>query len=497
MRLSHNTHGEMIRCATTTAIVMFFAQTAHAAGAVSATEASAVHSYLENSYYADADIKYSFRTIFNEQIDCIDFYAQHSVKAFQAHGLSIDLTKAPSIPAPALSTTIPDSAFTGQLDPNGHRRACPAGMVAMIRPTLAQIENAGGVDAYQNKMARRAFPSGQQSSFEHDCYLNTVPGAGGFPTSTYEHAVGILNQTAYGLVTTAAVYSGTVENEGEHQDSQLWAQTGTCEAWYGSDLCTTGVNGNAVQSVEVGWINEGAATNQNEQLFVFITQDGYNTGCFANNGIGCCPGATSNGLTQGVDCWVHWPNAQYTPDTTIFSSVPTGTAPSEVTLQVWQGSASGSPGWWVWVNGNLIGWYPPNSFTWPGTNISGPMATGPATYLQVGGEVFDTWPNNQHTATSMGSGFLPSAGYGWAAYQRNVEWYDSSNSLHSSPLGFYVAPSYEGDHNVPGLCGFDSGGWTNSVTPGYGSYGLSTTGAPSGANWGSYFFFGGGNAGPG
>ena len=177
-----------------------------------------------------------------------------------------------------------------------------------------------------------------------------------------------------------------------------------------------------------------------------------------------------------------------------------GTTPTEISVQVWNGSQA-SPaalGWWVWVNGNLLGWYPPNSFNWPagetGAGTPGPMAYGPATYVQVGGEVEDLWPGNEHTSTSMVSDWSPlNRGYEWAAYARNVmliQTTSSGSTYSSAPLEFMYAPAYEGDNEDPGLCGYDSASWTSQY--GHGSYNLSLSLPAGGASWGQYFYFGGG-----
>ena len=75
-----------------------------------------------------------------------------------------------------------------------------------------------------------------------------------------------------------------------------------------------------------------------------------------------------------------------------------GPAPAEIALKVWNGRAKGYPNWYVYVKGNLIGDYPAATY---GT---GAQRATSATYLQVGGEVFDSWPNGAHTNTSIGSG---------------------------------------------------------------------------------------------
>ncbi len=61
-------------------------------------------------------------------------------------------------------------------------------------------------------------------------------------------------------------------------------------------------------------------------------------------------------------------------------------------------------------------------------------------------------------------------------------------------LMFYASPSCEENHSIGGLCEYGMAAWTNTTYPGCGAYNISLTGAPSGQNWGNYFYFGGGQA---
>jgi Neprosin len=478
---------------------------------------TSITAYLEEAFYADTDVKHSFHTALGQQVDCIDFYAQHSFKALQAQGVSIP-SSAPSLPSSPVTPAYKPDAFRGDLDADGNARICPTGTVPSTRPTLAQITAVGGIAVFKGLLAQQKPPSGSQDPAEHDCWLNSSNGdrTSGPSNWQYEHAVGIQSPTsgAYGFVTNMAVYNGTVVpglSPAEHNDSQLWVQTGSCDNLYpgngGSPQCTIGAGGNAIQSLEAGWIvapdypppyfgGSGHGV-QTPYLFVFFTADGYNTDfCWAGQGGSCCPGGTSGGLTQGTDCWVAWPGATYVANEALTPGTIGVTPPPELVIQVWQGSATNSSesGWWVWANGNLIGWYPPNTFTYPNSSVVGPMGYGPATYLQAGGEVFDAWQSGGHTSTSMGSGIAPSVSgsvpnYGQAAYHRNITYIDNHNNYISAGLSYYWAPAYEQDYGY-GVCGYQSGWWENG--DGTGSYSLSLAGAPNGQNWGEYFFYGGG-----
>jgi hypothetical protein len=524
-----------------------------------APEVVQIQSYIDGAYYATSDIVSSFLTDQGEPFDCISFFAQNSVQAWMAQGVAMPTTF-PSMPPRPGNMPLPsaptDLAFDGQPDANGNPRQCGAGLVPVTRPTVAQIQGAGGIDAFKQSLARQVRPRGAPSTFEHDCWLNNAPGDGS-PIGTvnavdWEHAVGIQGagfspsgaSGFFGMhivtpIYTPVVHPGSVDsvNGIDHTDTQLWAQTGGCEDWYNTpapntpnveslnvcqmgSACTSCVgaacNGCAVQSLEVVAVTENATDDptgirKGTRLGVFFTSDGYFVrNCWAKGGLDCggCPtiskAVTPPGsgapATEGTDCWVTLPGAKFAPNTLLTPAGGVanqyGVIPDELELTIWNGSQAGAPGWWVYVtngketNPSPIGWYPPDSFDWP-DGSPGPMSSGPATYLQSGGEVFNTWPGGAHTDTAMVSDNAAQAGYEFASYQRNVGYYDSSRVFHDADLAFNVAPSAEGDQGMPGICGLDSAGWT-AASSANGAYSLSTTVASGGSNWGQFLYFGGG-----
>jgi len=90
------------------------------------TELSRIQTFL-NARYATSDVQYSFHTIFGETIDCIDFFSQPGVKQMAAAGRP--LTNVPVVSPPPVSPHPPKAlqevSFNGQLDDEGHSRACP------------------------------------------------------------------------------------------------------------------------------------------------------------------------------------------------------------------------------------------------------------------------------------------------------------------------------------------------------------------------------------
>jgi hypothetical protein len=493
---------------------------------IGAPDVVQIQTYIDQRFYSTNDITSSFISQ-GEQIDCINFNAQHSVKAWIAAGVAIPTTfpAAPARPSTMAPPNVGTSqGFTGQLDVNGHAMKCASTDVPVMRPTVAQIQAMGGLAAYQLAAQRQPHLKGAQSPIQHDCWIDDAPGDGSPIGSDnavdWEHASGV--QTSgwaggatgfFGMHVTTPIYTpfvhANVTQFPEHTDSQLWAQTGTCDNWYNSaaDLatksetknqcrmgtaCTTCVgaacNGCAVQSLEVVALANAGDT---PRLEVFFTSDGYFLNdCYVNHGLSC------GGCPSGTDCFVATPGATFTPHMRLTPAASTGTGPygvvpSEKEFAVWNGSGAGAPGWSIYVDGQTIGWLPAKTFNWPNDNTPGPMSAGPATYLQAGGEVFDTWPGGQHTDTSMVSDNDAAAGYKYAAYQRSISYYDAAKVVHDASLVFAAAPASEGDLGIGGICGLDSASWaTASGAPG--AYSLSTTTPPGAAGWGQYFYFGGG-----
>jgi hypothetical protein len=455
-------------------------QLAAATAQPSSAELARIQTYRD-SLYMDSDIVYSFQSKFGATVDCIDFEAQGSVKALRAQGKATPFDKLGSLPSPPGGIAPPngasDLAFQGEPDANGNPRRCPEGTVLSSRPTVAQILDAGGLDAFEAQRARLP----QQSTEEYDCFYTTTGAAG------FDHAAGYQHLNYAGLLKYTTLYGPSLANTSEHSISQLWAITGSCENWAPGQACTTGANGNAVQSVEVGWMVGNGNASQIPYLFAFVTLDGYLYGgksCFAGQGTlqGGQPCCTASG-TEGTDCWIANPNgAQFLVNEALGTagSLPTGRAPVEMSFQVWNGTPYGANAWYVWINGSLIGGYLSSIFT-------GQMQTTGASYLQVGGEVYDSWPGNpgSHTTTQMGSGIPPAPssghGYEYTAYDRNVMYIDAQENYHNASLQ-YIQDTPAGEFDSTGVCGYQAGLF----------YALSTSQAAGGSGWGTYFYYGGG-----
>jgi hypothetical protein len=359
-------------------------QAAHAPGAVDdPAETAAIQKYLD-SIYTKEDVVSSFRTAVGEDIDCIDFYAQASVKSEIARGRQVRLPTLPSAASPPVSSD--GVAFNGQPDENGNPRRCSGNTVPVLRKTVAMIKAGGGLAAYTRRAGRKDPPPSQNWQFTDGGVID-VP--------SYMHVqAGYLSDagvgTIWGGVTTASLNAPALSplakvNDG-HSLAQTWMTTGTefapcvnneptgqsCVSKYGSQC---------YQTVEVGWTVSnlfGNAFDANPRLFVFSTQDGYwSTGCYA--GLGPCqtnacdfpsyPAEPCSNLSSGLvpDPFEAWPNAVFAPGQTLciapggpnVSGVPKcsagGQTPVEATFQT---SMLDGDAWIVLVNGNPIGLYP-------------------------------------------------------------------------------------------------------------------------------------------
>jgi hypothetical protein len=408
----------------------------------------------------------------------VNFDAYPSVKGLRARGLEPvapgpAITPPPIAPkaaTPAGASAKLDVSFNGAPDENGNARSCPTGTVPATRPTVAEIQAAGGLSSFLSARASVAPPSG-----EHDCLGNTTPGP------DYDHAIGYeYGGTISGLVSGISLTPPyLVQNTGaagDHTVSQLWIQTGNCEYDTPRGGTTCNPSGQApVQSLEVGWIS-GANPfvspffDLDDRLFVFVDNGGYGpgTGCWAGAPNETCDVFVPNPGIEG------WPAATYVSGQNLgnASTLPNtdmNQDPEELWVQVWNGGSS-LPYWYVWVTTstsatwNLIGWYLGSS------EFTGQMQTS-ATYIQLGGEVYDSYASGSHTDTSMGTGYV-NFGFPVDAYQRNISFINPSND--------YLTPvlTYE-------VCGYQSNLFYQNNTK-------SPAGTvPDGWGSGAFFYFGG------
>jgi len=204
----------------------------------------------------------------------------------------------------------------------------------------------------------------------------------------------------HGARATFNVWNPFVEQPGEFSLAQLWLLGGTNKGQ---------------QTLEAGWhVFPSLYGDTRTHLFVYSSVAGTPGGCynlecgrFVQTSSKVIPGAP-------LDC----------------TSVDGG-AQCELTIEY---ARSDAGDWWLRVDGEWVGYYPASLFDPAGLGRS-------AVAVEAGGEIVDSSPQGEHTATSMGSGRPPSTGVGHAAYIRNIQYLDAGNSYRDVPSLSTTTPS--------------------------------------------------------
>jgi hypothetical protein len=279
-------------------------RTAVATASADDADTQRIQAYLD-SLYTKTDVVSSFRSKAGEDIDCINFYAQPSVKIEMARGHQIrmpsSVLRASVLPPSALPPSSADSmAFDAQPDESGHPRKCFGMTVPVLRTSVARIKASGGLRAYLRRSRQPVVPPQQPPSgppadsagFMHIIGTYGVHGTGGFD-----------GQPVLGGSATASIWqpgpstSGALAGGG-HSLGQTWTTS------LGGPFCNDSGGSNCVQTVEFGWMvspqscaddecvgrylqcadengTEVCTPDARPHLFAFSTQDGYiSTGCY-------------------------------------------------------------------------------------------------------------------------------------------------------------------------------------------------------------------------
>jgi Neprosin len=415
------------------------------AGASSSTadEAARVQSFLDSRYTRD-DVRHSFRTKFGDDVDCVDFFAEPSVRAMAAMGKPItEIPKPPPIPEAmrrreASQTPVaPEDGISlrGQLDEQGRPQACPAGSIPEMRITPERIARAGGLDAFLAASGKKLVPPPPDR-------------CGGEEYAGYAHVkatvVNDVPPLEYGG-DTMAIYAPTVpiwESTADHALSQIWFYTGNHAV---PPLDPVGCNASdCYNTIEFGW-QVNAQLNPGDgqpRLFIGSTNNGYASFCF-NNG--------------GTDCVQYVPTNSYYYLNQPLGYVPPGDGtPNELEVVIIEISNA----FWITMQhsgepSEYIGYFPAGQY-------QRPMDT-----FEVGGEVYDQ-TGAFAGQVEMGSGQDAYSGYGNAAYHY----------------------AYAGDSYVNGESVWSWGGPMCNTHPTDYDYVLNSGGQSSWAELGDYFFYG-------
>lgn len=261
-------------------------------------------------------------------------------------------------------------------DEFGNSTHCEAGAVPLLRVSLETLNRFSNLKEFFRKD-----PNGL-----HQAMNSTVDPQ----TASHKYSIAYQN----------------VNNLGGNSNLNLWSpyvNTSAGEIFSLSQEWYVGGSGSGTQTEEVGWVVYPAmfSGDENAHFFIFSTADNYATGCW---------NSTCGDFVQVADSGLL--GASFTNYST------PGGAQYDISAEyyLYQGN------WWLAFQGTWIGYY-------PGSKYNGGQNTRYAQLIEFGTESVGTtiWPPE-------GSGAWSTAGFGQAAYQRNLSYIDTSNNTVNDSL---------------------------------------------------------------
>jgi hypothetical protein len=317
-------------------------------------------------------------------IDCVDRDRQPGLKIGEKTKSHLPLEPARVVnvwpnagPDGVMPTVQSFQLHAGELDENGNARRCPEQTVPIRRVTMDDLKRFATLDDFFSKHPPLMGPVGPEHEW---ATMNATPD-GSLPNFGGQARFNIWNNYV-------------MPGMGEFSVSQIWVSKGT---GIGTDL----------QTVETGLLHYFDLYGDDlSHLFIYSTQNNYqmfSPGCYD----GTC-------------------NDFYQTDHTyliggVFNVTSTlgGTQAEEILA--WQmDDASGD--WWLLVGNTWLGYYPSSLFY--DVNPNSGLNQGADSVEWGGGEIYNYESNGQHTATQMGSGYFPSSGVGYAAFTRQLKYFD-------------------------------------------------------------------------
>lgn len=289
-----------------------------------------------------------------------------------ARGLDGIAAPPPSTPTPAaVKRSSPAAVATPGTDEFGNSTTCEAGTVPMRRVTLEEMAQ--------------------------------------FPTLRHFLSKRPLSELAPATSNAAHKYAynyQNVNNIGGSATLNIWrpyVDTSRAEVFSLSQEWYVGGTGSGTQTAEVGWQNfPSKYGTQNSVLFIYWTADNYaKTGCY-NMDCGAFV-QVDNSVTIGGSFGA-------------YSTV--GGDQQEVTAQFYLYNGD----WWLSIDGTWVGYY-------KGSNYKGGQLTKYAQSIKFGTESVGTtvYPGE-------GSGYWSNTGWGNAAYQRSLFYFDTNGDAYWDTL---------------------------------------------------------------
>lgn len=373
------------------------------------------------SLYSGVEIKHSF-VLNSSHFDCVPIAQQPGAKALG--GKAIASAPPESIAKPQggaddeadRASPATQLGTAKQADEFGNSIGCEQGTIPMRRITLEEMTHFPTLrDFFQKGPDGAGRPS-----------LARPEAAPQSPTQGHKYSLMYQN----------------VDNLGGNANLNLWnpyVNTSWGEIFSLSQEWYVGGNGSATQTAEVGWQNFPAKYgNEESRLFIYWTADYYNqTGCYNLECGAFVQVSNSAPLGGGFTGYSTYGGTQYEISAMYY---------------LYRGN------WWLAIQGTWIGYY-------PGSIYRGGQLSQFSDFIEFGTEgVGETvWPGE-------GSGYWSTAGFGHAAYQRNLYYvnlsaegiwdsltaYDPSPRCYSTSGPFFSTASkwgsnfYEGGPGGPG-----------------------------------------------
>jgi len=320
--------------------------------------------------YSRADVLHSFTTEFGDDVECIPFASQPTLRRpeFVGH-VPMRAPVNPVLMEQQVRTDgairIPaDTGFRGS-DQRGRLRRCPADTVPMRRPAPGELER---FSSLAQMFAKSPLHAPRTGSTEFHQYVGVGQAVDN-----------------WGIMASFDIWNPAVQTGSEFSLLQISSYGGS---------------GSGFQTVETGWhvYPNLYAGSTSTRFWIYSTNANYaaGSGCYNNT----CSNFVQNPGTYCLGCALGPYSIQngthYYTDITTYKDLDNGS-------------------WWINKDGSWIGYYPRSNFT----AIANSAAAG-----QWYGEIIEN-PGGGHTTTDMGNGVFPGAGdaaeIDWMQYfQRNT-----------------------------------------------------------------------------
>ena len=329
-------------------------------------------------YVRKEDIVKTLELPSGEVVDCVDLFKQPALRSPGMKGHKVQLrprSEARKVAQEDRSTSPND------IDP-----------VSDVKPALLVQEYAKGPVCPERSVPIRRLTMETLKNFRtlDEFFRKNPPHLVDGPNNEHQYAHAARTVNNWGAQSILNVWSPYTEQTSEFSLSQIWVVRGS---------------GSNRETVEVGWQKyRDLYGDYRPRLFIYFTPDNYGSG-------GCY------NLTCGA--FVQVSNSVYIGGGfTNISEHPHPSTAWEFRIR-WQKDGTNGH-WWLKYGDTWVGYYPRSRFDSNGLRDR-------ADRVDFGGEIIDNQPGGRHTRTDMGSGHFPGDGFGYAAYQRQVRYIDTSN----------------------------------------------------------------------